>query len=151
LNAGEISVLEGPNGSGKLTLMLCQSGLMRLTTGEIPVDGHDLYADESEAKWTLAFMPDVPHFYAELTAWEHLRFLVLAEPHPPFGWLAAGLLPFLVANTALGSVLDILDNVKTRVLLTPGLAEENVPRQDIQRVLTVLISVGLLLGLLVWG
>ena len=79
LNAGEISVLEGPNGSGKSTLMLCLSGLMRPTTGEIHVDGHDLYADEPEAKRALAFMPDVPRFYAELTAWEHLRFLALAH------------------------------------------------------------------------
>ena len=79
LNAGEISVLEGPNGSGKSTLMLCLSGLLRATTGEIRVDGHDLYADEPEAKRALAFMPDVPRFYAELTAWEHLRFLALAH------------------------------------------------------------------------
>jgi len=79
LNAGEISVLEGPNGSGKSTLMLCLSGLLRPTTGEIRVGGYDLYADEPEAKRLLAFMPDVPRFYAELTAWEHLRFLALAH------------------------------------------------------------------------
>ena len=83
LNAGEISVLEGPNGSGKSTLMLCLSGLLRATTGEIRVDGHDLYADEPEAKRALAFMPDVPRFYAELTAWEHLRFLALAHGAGP--------------------------------------------------------------------
>ena len=79
LKAGEISVLEGQNGSGKTTLMLCLSGLMRPTSGEILVDGHDLYADEPEAKRALAFMPDVPRFYADLTAWEHLRFLALAH------------------------------------------------------------------------
>jgi ABC-2 type transport system ATP-binding protein len=79
LNAGEISILEGPNGSGKSTLMLCLSGLMRPTTGEIHVDGHNLYADEPDAKRALAFMPDVPRFYTELTAWEHLRFLALAH------------------------------------------------------------------------
>jgi ABC-2 type transport system ATP-binding protein len=79
LNASEISVLEGPNGSGKTTLMLCLSGLLHSTTGKILVDGHDLYADEPEAKRTLAFMPDVPRFYAELTAWEHLRFLAMAH------------------------------------------------------------------------
>jgi hypothetical protein len=77
--------------------------------------------------------------------------LALAGPPPPFGWLAAALLPFLVANAAMGSARDILDNAKTRVLLTPGLAEENVPRQDIQGVLTVVISVGLPLGLLAWS
>ena len=79
LNAGEISVVEGPNGSGKSTLLLCLSGLLRPTTGRISVDGHDLYADEPEAKRCLAFVPDVPRFYIELTAWEHLRFLALAH------------------------------------------------------------------------
>jgi ABC-2 type transport system ATP-binding protein len=79
LNAGEISVLEGPNGSGKSTLMLCLSGLLHPTTGGITVGGYDLVADEPEAKRLLAFMPDVPRFYAELTAWEHLRFLALAH------------------------------------------------------------------------
>ena len=79
LYSGEIVVLEGPNGAGKSTLLLCLSGLLRPTTGEIRVDGHDLDADEVEAKRALAFVPDVPHFYFELTAWEHLRFLALAH------------------------------------------------------------------------
>ena len=79
LNAGEISVLEGQNGAGKSTLMLCLSGLMQPTSGEILVDGYDLYRDEPDAKRALAFMPDVPRFYSELTAWEHLRFLAFAH------------------------------------------------------------------------
>jgi ABC-2 type transport system ATP-binding protein len=79
LNAGEISVLEGQNGAGKSTLMLCLSGLMQPTSGEIHVDGYDLYRDEPDAKRALAFMPDVPRFYTELTAWEHLRFLAFAH------------------------------------------------------------------------
>ena len=79
LHAGEILVLEGPNGSGKSTLLLCLSGLLRPTTGEILIEGYDLYADEREAKRRIAFVPDVPRFYAELTAWEHLRFLAQAH------------------------------------------------------------------------
>jgi hypothetical protein len=77
--------------------------------------------------------------------------LALTGPPAPFGWLAAALLPFLVAVTALGTARDILDHARARLLLTPGLTEENVPRQDIQGVFIVLISVGLPLGLLVWG
>ncbi len=79
LNPAEISILEGQNGSGKTTLMQCLSGLMRPTTGEILVNGYDLYADEPKAKRALAFMPDVPRFYDDLTAWEHLRFLAHAH------------------------------------------------------------------------
>jgi ABC-2 type transport system ATP-binding protein len=77
--SGEITVLEGPNGSGKSTLLLCLSGLLRPSSGEICIDGHDLYEDEREAKRSLAFVPDVPRFYMEMTAWEHLRFIATAH------------------------------------------------------------------------
>jgi len=78
LHAGEIVVLTGPNGAGKTTLLLCLSGLLRPTTGSVLVEGYDLYRDERPAKERLAFVPDVPRFYQELTAWEHLRFISLA-------------------------------------------------------------------------
>ena len=79
LRSGEIAVLSGPNGAGKTTLLLCLSGLLRPTTGAITINGHDLYADEKEAKRQLAFVPDVPRFYTELTAWEHLYFIAQAH------------------------------------------------------------------------
>jgi ABC-2 type transport system ATP-binding protein len=79
LEAGQIAVLTGPNGAGKSTLLNCLSGLLRPTTGTIAVAGHDLYADEREAKRHLAFVSDVPRFYTELTAWEHLQFIALAH------------------------------------------------------------------------
>jgi ABC-2 type transport system ATP-binding protein len=74
----EIVVLTGPNGAGKSTLLLCLGGLLLPSSGTIQVGGHDLYDDEVEAKKRLAFVPDVPRFYTELTAWEHLKFLALA-------------------------------------------------------------------------
>jgi ABC-2 type transport system ATP-binding protein len=79
LNSGELAVLEGPNGSGKSTLLLCLSGLLHPTSGEIRVDGLDVDANEPAVKRCLAFVPDVPRFYLELTAWEHLRFMALAH------------------------------------------------------------------------
>jgi ABC-2 type transport system ATP-binding protein len=79
LHSGEIAVLAGPNGAGKTTLLLCLSGLLRPTTGVIEIDGHDLYEDEREAKRQLAFVPDVPRFYTELTSWEHLYFIAQAH------------------------------------------------------------------------
>jgi len=79
LHSGEITVLLGPNGAGKSTLLLCLSGLLRPSTGTITIDGHDLYTEEKEAKRQLAFVPDVPRFYTELTAWEHLYFIAQAH------------------------------------------------------------------------
>jgi ABC-2 type transport system ATP-binding protein len=78
LSAGEIVTLVGPNGSGKTTLLYCLSGLLRPTTGNVLIGGHDLYRDEVIARRLLAFIPDVPRFYQELTTWEHLYFISLA-------------------------------------------------------------------------
>lgn len=79
LNAGEIAILAGPNGSGKTTLLSCISGLIKPTDGEVLVEGFDLYRDEEEAHRRLMFVPDVPRFYLELTAWEHLKFIAMAN------------------------------------------------------------------------
>lgn len=79
LSAGEVVAVQGANGAGKSTLLLCLSGLLRPTTGEVRAAGHDLYADEPRAKRHLAFVPDVPRFYLELTTWEHLKFIALAH------------------------------------------------------------------------
>ncbi len=78
IHGGEIVILTGPNGAGKTTLLLCLSGLLHPTGGKILVEGYDLYREEREAKQRLAFVPDVPRFYQELTTWEHLRFIALA-------------------------------------------------------------------------
>lgn len=79
LNAGETTVLSGPNGSGKTTLLSCLSGLIRPSTGNVTVSGFDLYRDEVEVRRRMVFVPDVPRFYLELTAWEHLRFTAMAH------------------------------------------------------------------------
>jgi ABC-2 type transport system ATP-binding protein len=78
IEPGELIILTGPNGAGKTTLLCCLAGLLRPTNGNILVDGFDLYQDEVAAKKRLAFVPDVPRFYLELTCWEHLRFISLA-------------------------------------------------------------------------
>lgn len=79
LNAGEITVLSGPNGSGKTTLLSCLAGLVRPSTGDVAVSDFDLYWDEVEVRRRMVFVPDVPRFYLELTAWEHLRFIAMAH------------------------------------------------------------------------
>jgi len=46
--------------------------------GSVTVEGFNLYKDEVEAKRRMVFVPDVPRFYTELTAWEHLLFIAQA-------------------------------------------------------------------------
>lgn len=79
LQTGEITILEGPNGAGKSTLLQCLSGILKPTTGDVIVGGYNLYSQEQDAKRCLAFVADVPRFYTELTAWEHMRFMAMAH------------------------------------------------------------------------
>jgi len=79
LNQAEIAVITGPNGSGKTTLFSCLTGLIPPSTGTIKVSGFDLYEDEVEVHRRMASVLDVPRFYTELTAWEHLEFIASAN------------------------------------------------------------------------
>ena len=73
--AGEIVGLIGPNGAGKTTTLRSLAGILRPTTGNVSIDGHDLIDDPLEAKRRLAFMPDEPHLFEYLTVEEHLRLI----------------------------------------------------------------------------
>ncbi|HEX2981570.1 MAG TPA: ABC transporter ATP-binding protein [Anaerolineaceae bacterium] len=79
LRSGDLIALVGPNGSGKSTLLTCLSGMQRPTTGEVRVEGYDLYENEREVRRRLAYVPDVPQFYTELTAWEHITWMAAAH------------------------------------------------------------------------
>jgi len=79
LNQAEIAVITGPNGSGKTTLFSCLTGLIPPSSGTVKVAGFDLHQDEVEVHRRMAFVPDVPRFYTELTAWEHLEFIASAN------------------------------------------------------------------------
>ncbi|MCB9134788.1 MAG: hypothetical protein H6636_05130 [Anaerolineales bacterium] len=61
------------------------------------------------------------------------------------------LVPLLVVNVALGAMQDILRQSKARALLSPSIAEENVPQQHLSGILPGLIVVLGVVGLLQWG
>lgn len=64
-------------------------------------------------------------------------------------WLV--LVPLLVVNVALGAMQDILHQSKARALLSPSIADENVPQQHLSGILPGLIVVLGVVGLLQWG
>ncbi len=79
LAPAQIAVITGPNGSGKTTLFSCLTGLIPPSSGSVNVTGFDLHQDELEVHRRMASVPDVPRFYTELTAWEHLEFIASAN------------------------------------------------------------------------
>jgi ABC-2 type transport system ATP-binding protein len=73
VGAGEILGLVGPNGAGKTTTLRCLAGILPPTSGRIEIGGRDLQAEPVEARRRLAFVPDEPRLFENLTVMDHLR------------------------------------------------------------------------------
>src|SRR5678816_2594362 len=71
---GEILGLVGANGAGKTTTLRSIAGILPLQAGRVLIRGHDLVAHELNAKRELAWIPDDPQPFDNLTVDEHLRF-----------------------------------------------------------------------------
>lgn len=79
IKAGEIATLSGQNGSGKTTLLTCITKLIKPSSGKVVVDSFDMTVDELEVHRRMVLVPDVQRFYTTLTAWEHLRYVAMAN------------------------------------------------------------------------
>jgi ABC-2 type transport system ATP-binding protein len=78
VQAGEILGLVGPNGAGKTTTLRALAGILTPTRGRLIISGHDLADDAVAAKAALAYVPDEPRLFEQLTVWEHFRFVASA-------------------------------------------------------------------------
>jgi ABC-2 type transport system ATP-binding protein len=78
VQAGEILGLVGPNGAGKTTTLRALAGILTPTRGRLIISGHDLAEDAIAAKAALAYVPDEPRLFDQLTVWEHFRFIASA-------------------------------------------------------------------------
>lgn len=79
LVAGQVAFLTGPNGAGKSTLFRCLAGWLEPDEGEVLLGGVPFTGRTRLAPGTLAFVPDVPSFYDDLTAMEHVEFVLAAN------------------------------------------------------------------------
>jgi ABC-2 type transport system ATP-binding protein len=71
---GEVFGFLGPNGAGKTTTQRMLTTLLEPTEGRIVINGHDLARDAYPVKWKTGLVPEESNVYAELTAWDNLRF-----------------------------------------------------------------------------
>jgi ABC-2 type transport system ATP-binding protein len=65
---GEIFGFLGPNGAGKTTTIRMLTGLLTPDTGEVRVQGIDVYNDPIRAKMAMGIIPEMSNVYIELTA-----------------------------------------------------------------------------------
>ena len=73
--AGEIFGFLGPNGAGKTTTIRCMMGILKATSGQVLLDGHDVVGDAQKAKAISGFIPDRPFIYEKLSGREFLNFV----------------------------------------------------------------------------
>lgn len=72
LEKGKIYGLLGPNGAGKSTTMNIMTGYIAATSGEVIIEGHDIFKEAEEAKKHIGYLPEIPPLYTEMTVWEYL-------------------------------------------------------------------------------
>jgi ABC-2 type transport system ATP-binding protein len=75
---GEMIGLIGLNGAGKSTTMKHILGLMTPQSGEVHIQGATLRKDAEQYRSSLAFVPESPQLYEEMTVREHLEFTARA-------------------------------------------------------------------------
>ncbi len=75
---GEILGLVGPNGAGKTTTMRSLAAIIPPSGGKLSVSEHDVSADPVGVKRSLAYLPDDPQLFPDLTVDEHLAFIASA-------------------------------------------------------------------------
>lgn len=72
---GQIYGFLGPNGAGKSTTMNIMTGCLAASSGEVRIDGHDIFEDSGAAKRLLGYLPEQPPLYMDRTPREYLTFV----------------------------------------------------------------------------
>jgi branched-chain amino acid transport system permease protein len=75
IERGTIHGLVGPNGSGKTTLLNVISGLIRLDSGRVRIDGNDTtrLSAHRTARLGVARTFQTPHIFDDMSVWDNLK------------------------------------------------------------------------------
>ncbi len=103
---GAVLALLGENGSGKSTTLAAVAGVLEPTTGEISVGGLLLApgTDQPEYRRRVAYVPDEPLLFADLTVRQHGSFVAGA-------WAVADGEPLLMELLTRFGIEDVVDDM----------------------------------------
>lgn len=73
--SGEVAGLLGLNGAGKTTCLRILTGFLFPSTGEVLLDGTDVFANPMESKRKIGYLPEHPPLYPELLVYDYLEFV----------------------------------------------------------------------------
>ncbi len=70
---GEIVGLLGPNGAGKTTTIRMMTGLIRMSEGDVLIEGHSIRKDFNKAIAYIGAIIENPEFYPHMTGYDNLK------------------------------------------------------------------------------
>jgi ABC-type multidrug transport system ATPase subunit len=75
--SGELVAIMGGSGVGKSTLLNLLNGHLKLRTGKITINGHDIHTDHENVKGAIGYVPQDELLVEELTVYENLYYNAL--------------------------------------------------------------------------
>lgn len=72
LEKGKIYGLLGPKWCWKINYNDIMTGYIAATSGEVIIEGHDIFKEAEEAKKHIGYLPEIPPLYMDMTVWEYL-------------------------------------------------------------------------------
>ena len=75
ISAGDTYGFIGHNGAGKTTTIKCITGILDFDNGEITIDGRSIKTDPINCKSVMAYVPDNPDLYENMTGIQYLNFI----------------------------------------------------------------------------
>ena len=79
IDEGHVYGFLGPNGAGKSTIMNIITGCLSATSGQVTIDGHDIFEEPKEAKRAIGYLPEIPPLYTNETLEKYLKFVAEAK------------------------------------------------------------------------
>ncbi len=73
IKRGEIVGLVGPNGAGKTTAIECITTIQNADSGQIYIEGYDVYTQPEKAKAHIGFVPEIPALVPTLSVIEYIQ------------------------------------------------------------------------------
>src|SRR5436190_20933339 len=125
IRRGETFALLGPNGAGKTTLIGIVCGLVRLTSGRVVADGHDILKDYRAARMKIGLVPQEISTDAFETVWDTVKFsrgLFGKPPNPAH--LEKVLKDLSLWDTKDANIIALSGGMKRRVMIAKALSHE---------------------------
>jgi ABC-2 type transport system ATP-binding protein len=121
----EIFALLGPNGAGKTTLINMTCGIVKLSSGTITADGHDIIRDYKEARKKIGLVPQELHtdaFERVIDTVQFSRGLFGFAPNPDY--IEKVLRDLSLWDKRNAKIMELSGGMKRRVMIAKALSHE---------------------------